>query len=60
MCACFLQNCEYLFTSTLKSQESLRRFECVYTWVHTRVLEVEARPLRGTTCGGVDGHVLCI
>lgn len=28
-----IQNCEYLFTSTLKSQESLGQCECVYTCV---------------------------
>lgn len=36
MCACFIQNCEYLFTSTLKSQESLEHGVCVRVFFHVR------------------------
>jgi len=58
--ACFIENCEYLFTSTLKSQESLRWCECAHTRVCTCVLGAGAGPLRGTTCGTVERHVPCI
>lgn len=60
MCACFIQNCEYLFTSTLKSQESLRRCECACTWVCACVLGVEAGPLRGPAWGRAERRILCI
>lgn len=64
-CACLIQNCEYLFTSTLKSQESLSCVSvhtrgCAHTWVCTCMLGAEAGPLRGTTCDRVERCVLCV
>lgn len=60
-CACFIQNCEYVFTLTLKSQESLGQCVCTlvcHVCVHTHAGS-RGHASREATCGRVDRHVLC-